>query len=141
VPSVPFLHTHSVGVELLVQVVKKSDSLDNHGVDLVGGELELVTGERVGQTQAHGVEVLGKDIGDERGEVLADGTEDIVGDRVGDGRNVETRELGDGVSELGVLDCELDLLLVLEGVEHGGEHGGDLDMVLVLALVFLAAEW
>jgi hypothetical protein len=96
-----------------------------------------VTGERVGQTQAHGVEVLGKDIGNERREVLADGTEDIGGGGVGNGRDVETRELGDGVSELGVCDCELDLLLVLEGVEHGGEHGSDLDILLVLGLAGL----
>jgi len=33
----------------------------------------------VGETKAHGVEVLGKNVGDERREVLADGAEDVGG--------------------------------------------------------------
>ena len=53
VPAVPLLDTHGVRVELLVKVVEKGDGLDNHGVDLVGAELELVTRERVGQTEDH----------------------------------------------------------------------------------------
>lgn len=35
------LHTHSVDVNLLVEVIEESDSLDDHGVDLVRRELEL----------------------------------------------------------------------------------------------------
>jgi hypothetical protein len=99
-----------------------------------------VTGQRVGETKAHGVEVLGKNVGDERREVLADGAEDVGGGAVGDGGDVKTGELGDGVSELGVRDCELDLLLVLEGVEHAGEHGSDLEIVLVACLGCVECE-
>lgn len=35
------LDSHGVDVDLLVKVVKEGNSLDDHGVDLVGRELEL----------------------------------------------------------------------------------------------------
>jgi len=42
VPAVPLLDAHGIGVELLVENVEAGNALDDHGVDLVGGELELV---------------------------------------------------------------------------------------------------
>ena len=35
------LDAHRVDVDFLVKIVEKSDSLHNHGVDLVGRKLEL----------------------------------------------------------------------------------------------------
>jgi hypothetical protein len=58
--------------------------------------------------------------------VLTDGTVDVVGGGIGDALNVELGQLADRLTELGVGNGELDLLLVLEGVEQRGEHGGDL---------------
>lgn len=36
-----YLHPHCVNVDLLVEIVEESDSLNDHSVDLVGGEFEL----------------------------------------------------------------------------------------------------
>jgi hypothetical protein len=98
VPSIPFLDTHSVGVELLVEVIQKANGLDNHGVNFVGGELELVTCERVGQTKGHGGHVTGHQTGNESGEVLTDGTVDVVGRGVGNELDVEARKLANGIA-------------------------------------------
>jgi len=57
VPSIPLLDAHGVSVDLLIQLIEKADSLNYHGVDLIGGELELVTGERMGQAKLHGAKV------------------------------------------------------------------------------------
>ena len=43
VPAVPLLHAHRVDVDLLVQLVQKTDRLDHHRVHLVCAELQLVT--------------------------------------------------------------------------------------------------
>lgn len=146
VPSVPFLDTHSVGVQLLVKIIEKTNGLDDHSVDLVGGELELVTGERVGQTKGHGGHITGGKAGNEGGEVLTDGTEDVVGAGVSNQLNVKTGKLADGVSysqpqlayilreeilqdrptELGIGNGERHLLLILDSVKKRGQGGGDL---------------
>jgi hypothetical protein len=102
VPSVPLLHSHGVCVELLVEDVKTGDTLDDHGVDLVGRELELVSGERMRKTEAGRVHLSRDELGNERGHVLADGTVDILGRRVGDELERESRNLRNGVGELGI---------------------------------------
>ena len=56
-PSIPLLDTHGISVDLLIQLVEKADSLDDHGVDLIGRELELVPGKRMGQTELHSTEI------------------------------------------------------------------------------------
>ena len=38
-----YLHSHGVNVDFFVEIVKESDSLNDHCVDLVRGELELVS--------------------------------------------------------------------------------------------------
>ena len=58
VPSVPFLDSHGVDVELLVEVVEQRNGLDDHDVDLVWAETELEARERVRETKRHGVNVL-----------------------------------------------------------------------------------
>jgi len=78
------------------------------------------------QTERHGGDVIGHKTGDERRKVLTDGAVDVVGGRVGDALDVKLGKLGDGRTELGVGNSELDLLLVLQGVEQRGEHGSDL---------------
>ena len=78
VPPVPFLNPHRVSVDLLVQLVQQADSLDDHGVDLIGGELELVAGEGVGEAEGHGLEVGRGDLVGHKGlHVLADAAEDL----------------------------------------------------------------
>ena len=144
VPSVPLLHAHGICVELLVEDIETGNGLDDHGVDLLGGELELVTGERVGKTKAGRVH-LGRDqLGDERGHVLADGAVDILGGRVGDGLDGQAGDLSNRVGELGVGDSHCRVLarvtmpwlfnggrtgclgLVLELLQQVAEHGADL---------------
>lgn len=102
VPSIPFLRyqhplccssetgcnpthldPHRVDVDLLVEVVEKSDRLDDHGVDLVGGELELEAGEGVSETERHGVDVSLVDAAEQRRELLSDTTVQVLGRRVG----------------------------------------------------------
>lgn len=41
VPAVPFLDTHGVDVDFLVEIVKEGNRLDNHGVDFVGREFDF----------------------------------------------------------------------------------------------------
>lgn len=88
-PSVPLLNPHGVYVNLLVQIIKQSDSLYNHSVHLVGGEFELESGKRVAKTERHGVEVLLVNATEKRGELLTDTTVEILGRGVrknGDGK-------------------------------------------------------
>lgn len=44
VPSVPLLQSHGIVVELFVKIFEEGDSLDDHSVDLIRGEGELITG-------------------------------------------------------------------------------------------------
>jgi hypothetical protein len=44
-PAVPLSAPHHIIVQLLVQVIQQRNSLDNHGVNLVRAELELVAGQ------------------------------------------------------------------------------------------------
>ncbi|KAL1836320.1 hypothetical protein VTK73DRAFT_5092 [Phialemonium thermophilum] len=120
VPAVPLAYAHGVGVELLVQVVEQGDGVHDHDVDLVGRELELVARQRVRQAQRHLLEVLGQHARDQVGEVGADGAEQVVGRRVGDGLDVEVGQLDDGVAQLLLGHGQGDLLLVLELVEQAG---------------------
>ena len=52
-PAVPLAQPHHIVVDFLVQLVEQSDGLHDHEVDLVGGELEFLAGQVVGQTQGH----------------------------------------------------------------------------------------
>lgn len=58
--------------------------------------------------------------------MLTDGTVDVGGGGIGDALNVKLGQLADGLAELGVGNGELDLLLILQGVEQRREHGSDL---------------
>jgi hypothetical protein len=40
-----YLHSHGVNVDFLVEIIKESDSLNDHSVDLVRGEFELEPGQ------------------------------------------------------------------------------------------------
>lgn len=96
-PSVPLLNPHGVYVNLLVQIVEQSDSLDNHSVDLVGGELKLEPGKRVTKTKRHGVEIFLVNAAEKRGELLTDTTVEVLGGGV--------REDGDGESFVDGTGC------------------------------------
>lgn len=43
---------------LLVKVIEEADGLNDHRVDLVRGELELVAGQGVRKTQSHGCQIM-----------------------------------------------------------------------------------
>jgi len=47
VPRVPFFESHCVVVELLIEVFKKGHGLNNHSIDFVAAERELVAGDGV----------------------------------------------------------------------------------------------
>ena len=70
-PAVPFTNPHSVSVELLVKVVKQTNRLDDHSINLVRAELKLVSREAVRQPQAHRSQVLVSQSGDEFGELAS----------------------------------------------------------------------
>ncbi|KAH3665885.1 hypothetical protein OGAPHI_004074 [Ogataea philodendri] len=76
-PSVPFFTSHSVGIQLLVEIVKKCDSLDNHDINLVGTELKLVSANRVGKTKRHGGQVLVGHTWQQLWQILSNSSVDI----------------------------------------------------------------
>ena len=53
-----YLDSHRVDVDLLVEIIEQSNSLDDHCVDLVGREFELESTHRVTETKGHRVEVF-----------------------------------------------------------------------------------
>ncbi|CRK24753.1 hypothetical protein BN1708_003876 [Verticillium longisporum] len=125
VPAVPLLGSHGVNVELLVEIIEKLDGLDDHGIDLVGGELELVARDGVGKTQSHAVDSLIGETGNQGRKVLANGTEKVQGGSVGNRLDVEVGELANGSTELDIGDGQRSLLLVLDLVEKVGQHRGN----------------
>lgn len=144
VPSVPLLDSHGVCVELLVENIETGNALDDHGVDLIGRELELVAREGMRKTEAGRIHLGGDEVGNERGHVLADRAVYILGRRVGHELQREARDLGDGVGELGVGNSHCSRLatvqqsrnsaqertrglgLVLELLQQVGQHRADL---------------
>ena len=113
------LDTHRVDIDLLVQIIQKRNRLNHHRVHLVGGELELETRERVTETERHGVEVFLVDAAEERSELLADTTVQVLRRAVAQNGDIQGRL--DSGSELGVghdqhlLDGLLFLLLFATG--------------------------
>lgn len=129
-PAVPLLDAHHEDVELLVEVVEQGHGVDDHDVDLVGRELELVARQRVRQTQGHGLEASLVDIGDQARHVLANTTENLTGSGAGasgDGSQVVARQLRKGVAQNLVLNQDRRLLrLLLDLVQQLGQDRGDL---------------
>ncbi|KAI6768706.1 hypothetical protein HG531_010895 [Fusarium graminearum] len=129
VPSVPLLGSHGVNVELLVEVVKELDSLDDHGVDLIGRELELVARHGVRKTQSHAVKVLLKQAGDEVGHLASNASEKIHSVGARDRGDVKIGQVGNSCAKLHVGNSDRSLLLGLEVVEELGEKLGDLALL------------
>lgn len=125
-PAVPLLNPHGVGVELLVEVVEQRDGLDDHDIDLVGGESELVAGQRVGQTEGERAEVLCFEAGNEVGQVGANVAIELDCLGLDNGCDVELRQLVDGCAESCVGDSKRHFFFVFEGLEQLGQHGGNL---------------
>ena len=48
-PAVPFTHAHGKGVEVLVELIKQGDGLDDHVVGPAGVELDLWVGREGGK--------------------------------------------------------------------------------------------
>lgn len=51
----------------------------------------------MGETERHGLDIVGEEPGDEFGEVSANSTEEVASGRISDGCDREAGELGDGV--------------------------------------------
>ena len=81
------LDPHGVNVDLLVEIVEESNGLNDHGIDLVGRELELVSRKGVRETEFHGGEIARVDVTEEGGKLLTDSTVKILGSRVGNDRD------------------------------------------------------
>ncbi|KAI6756257.1 hypothetical protein HG530_011993 [Fusarium avenaceum] len=138
VPSVPLLGSHSVNVKLLVKIVEELDSLNDHRVDLVGRELELVTRHGVRETESHAVKVLLNKTREKVGHSTSNTTEEIHGVGARDRSDVDlllglevVEELGKKLRDLTLLEggsflesssgaVELDKLLELEPVMKEG---------------------
>lgn len=63
--------------------------MDNHDIDFVGAEFELVAAEGMGKTELHVLHVLGGDAvnGEQIVELESNAAEQLEGIRVGDGIN------------------------------------------------------
>lgn len=46
-PENPYFDSHCVNVDFLVKIIEQCDSLNNHGVNFVGRELELKSGASI----------------------------------------------------------------------------------------------
>jgi hypothetical protein len=92
------LDSHGVNVDLLVEIIEQSNGLDDHGVDLVGRELELESRHRVTETERHGVQVLLLDASKEGGELLSDTSVEVLS--CGVGQDGDRKGLVDGRSWL-----------------------------------------
>jgi hypothetical protein len=65
------------------------------------------------QTQVHGIDIAWEKSGNQRGEMLSDGSVGVQGSRVGDWGEGQAGDFIDGICELGVCDSERSLLLIL----------------------------
>lgn len=104
-PAIPFPAAHDVVVEFLVEVVKETDGLNDHGVHFVGRELEFVAAEGVGETQGHGSHFAGVKGADEGVRLATDAAHELLDGGVGNAGDAEL--FFDGVAELGVGDEKL----------------------------------
>ena len=57
-PRVPLSKSHSVVIELFIKIFEKTNSLDDHGIYLLSGEAELISGKGVGETEAHSIKLF-----------------------------------------------------------------------------------
>ena len=79
----------------LFRGILRTDGLDDHGIDLLGRELELISGQGVRKTQCHLVELsLRQASGEEVGELGSNATHKFSDGGIGNALNVEL--LGDG---------------------------------------------
>lgn len=112
VPSVPFSESHHVVVEFLVEVIEEGDGLDDHGIDLLDGELELITGESVSETESHLLHIVLAESLDEGVELGLQSTVEINVS----GLDLDSESLLDLFSELLVSNLEVLLDLSLDNI-------------------------
>eukprot|EP00123_Amoebidium_parasiticum_P006096 comp17151_c0_seq1/m.15966 comp17151_c0_seq1/g.15966 ORF comp17151_c0_seq1/g.15966 comp17151_c0_seq1/m.15966 type:complete len:323 (+) comp17151_c0_seq1:1239-2207(+) len=105
VPAVPFTHAHAICVQLLVKIIQKRNCLDDHGVHLVRGELQLVAGERVGETKSHGMEVTLGGTSDKRLHLIPDAPHKLC--NIAASNTVDARLLLDHTTQLGVQNSKI----------------------------------
>ena len=125
VPAIPLLQSHCVVVDLLIQVIQQGDGLDDHDVDLLGRELELVPGETVSNTQSHHLQlILIIDI-EQVGQIESDDPHELLNALVLLARDPEA--ISDKLTELlvGHSDAVPHLLLDNILVQELGQGFGD----------------
>lgn len=113
-PRVPLLQTHGVVVELFVEVLKKRNSLNDHSVDLIRGEGELIARHAMSQTKLHLLHLGALNAVNEALHLETDATEELIGLLAG--LAVNAKLFLDGLAELVVGDEELVLNLLLNHV-------------------------
>jgi len=119
VPRVPLTNAHSEGVEVLVELVEKGNTVDDHVIGLVHVELDLGTGVRVTETEdSLGVVFLGKCL-EEASKVETDTTDELQNSVVA--LTVDSQRLLDNVSNL-VIDNSQRMLGLLTGLGLGEVH-------------------
>src|SRR5271155_5424993 len=77
------------------------------------------------KTQRHGVNIFGDKSRDQRGEMSSYRSIKVRCTGVGNGLDLETGDLADGIAQFGVCDSKRDLLLSFDRVEKRGELGCD----------------
>jgi hypothetical protein len=102
---------------------KLTDGLNDHGVDLVGTELELVAGQAVGETDAHGGNFLLGHL-DQALHLTADESHQVL--HVGVAHAVDVELLLDRAAELGISDEHGLLGVIGDLLEQLLERLGDL---------------
>mmetsp|Transcript_56389 Transcript_56389/g.114897 ORF Transcript_56389/g.114897 Transcript_56389/m.114897 type:complete len:517 (+) Transcript_56389:1025-2575(+) len=104
VPAVPLLHTHRVGVDLLVELVQQADGLHDHRVNLVRAELQLIAGQGVAQAQHHSAKLVLLQAVDEGRKLATDAAHQLHDARVA--HALHAKLLLDDAAHLGVHDRE-----------------------------------
>lgn len=122
--TVPFPKSHHVVVNFFVEILVQGDGLDDHGVDLVRGELELESSEPVSQTKGHFTQSISSESVNESSDVESDAPHELKDPVTSRGLDVKVflDDLGSvlvGHREL-ILDLLGDHIFLEEGFEGLG---------------------
>jgi len=107
VEPVPFSESHHVVIDFLVQVLVEGNGLDDHGINLIGGELQFESTESVGKTHGHFSQSFGGQTVDQTGDVESDASHELE-DSIA-GVSFDFQVIGDQLGSLFVGDGELIL--------------------------------
>lgn len=52
-PSIPLLKSHDVIIDFFIEIIKKTNSLNDHHINFLSGEFKLISRETMSNTQSH----------------------------------------------------------------------------------------